>query len=126
MIEECVALVGVDLNTADEAVLRHVPGLHKATAKALVQERAKVGRFSEREDLKKVPGVGKRRYQDAVGFTRVYPAPGTSTSISRRAMCVSERCCPSTRVVVCSPFLFDQGLPKRESIPTHTGSPMLC
>jgi hypothetical protein len=80
IIEECVALVGVDLNTACEAVLRRVPGLNKTIAKALVGKRADVGRFTSRGDLLKIAGIGKRKFQDAVGFTRVFPTAGAKFS----------------------------------------------
>ena len=67
---ECIGDVGVDINTASESLLRFVPGLNRKTAKAIVQYREKRN-FSNRLELRNVPGIGPITYQHSVGFLLV-------------------------------------------------------
>jgi protein Tex len=71
-IEDCVCEVGVDLNTAGSAMLGRVAGLNHRTADNIVAVRATVGAFRTREELKRVPGVSERVYEQAAGFVRVH------------------------------------------------------
>lgn len=70
-VEYCVNAVGVDLNTASAALLQHISGLNETVAKNLIQYRDEHGAFSTREELKKVPRMGEKTYQQAVGFLRI-------------------------------------------------------
>jgi protein Tex len=71
-IEDCVCEVGVDLNTASSAMLGRVAGLNHRVADNVVAVRSTVGAFRTREDLKRVPGISERVYEQAAGFVRVY------------------------------------------------------
>jgi protein Tex len=71
-IEDCVCDVGVDLNHASSAMLGRIAGLNHRIADNIVAVRSTVGPFGTREDLKRVPGIGERVYEQAAGFVRVY------------------------------------------------------
>ncbi len=70
-IEDAVASVGVDLNTASRALLARVPGLSPALAAAVVEHRAARGPFATRRGLLEVPGVTPDVFEQAAGFLRV-------------------------------------------------------
>lgn len=71
VVEDAVAAVGVDVNTASPALLRRVPAVGPTLAKALVAERDANGPFVTREDLRRVRGLGPKTFEQAVGFLRV-------------------------------------------------------
>lgn len=71
VVESCVNTVGVNLNTASASLLNHVSGLSKTISENIVKYREKIGKFTNREILMDVPGVGAFRYQQAAGFLRV-------------------------------------------------------
>ena len=72
VIEDCVCEVGVDLNTGSAALLGRVAGLNHRLADNIVAIRTTVGPFRTREDLRRVPGVSERVFEQASGFLRVY------------------------------------------------------
>ncbi len=63
--------IGADVNTASEELLRHIAGLNKNVAKALVAYRNEKGLFKSRDQLNKVKGLGDKAYQQAAGFLRI-------------------------------------------------------
>jgi uncharacterized protein len=71
VIEDCVNEVGVDLNTASSAMLGRVSGLNHRLADNIVAVRTTVGVFRTREDLRRVPGISERAFEQAAGFVRV-------------------------------------------------------
>ena len=71
VVEDCVNAVGVDLNTASASLLQRVSGLNATTAKNIVAYREENGAFSARSQLKKVPKLGPKAYQQCAGFLRV-------------------------------------------------------
>ena len=71
VVEDCVNAVGVDLNTASQSLLRQVSGLTAATAKNIVAYREENGAFTSRAQVKKVPKLGPKAYQQCAGFLRV-------------------------------------------------------
>jgi uncharacterized protein len=71
VVEDCVNAVGVDLNTASVSLLQQVSGLTAATAKNVVAYREENGAFTTRTQLKKVPKLGPKAYQQCAGFLRV-------------------------------------------------------
>ena len=71
VVEDCVNAVGVDLNTASPSLLQRVSGLTSATAKNIVVYREENGAFSSRAQLKKVPKLGPKAFQQCAGFLRV-------------------------------------------------------
>ena len=71
VVEDCVNAVGVDVNTASPSLLQRVSGLNKTTAKNIVAYREENGPFSSRKELKKVPKLGPKAFQQCAGFLRV-------------------------------------------------------
>eukprot|EP01065_Artemidia_motanka_P009393 TRINITY_DN14796_c0_g1_i1.p1 TRINITY_DN14796_c0_g1~~TRINITY_DN14796_c0_g1_i1.p1 ORF type:complete len:743 (+),score=205.51 TRINITY_DN14796_c0_g1_i1:75-2303(+) len=73
-MKSVVSSAGVDVNTASPHTLRFVAGLHRATASAIAAHRSAVpgGRFSSREELRKVKGLGPKSFQQCAGFLRLY------------------------------------------------------
>lgn len=70
-VESCVNRVGVDLNTASFALLRHVAGINERTAQKIVEFRNEKGRFKSRVELRAVPGFGPKTFEQAAGFLRI-------------------------------------------------------
>jgi uncharacterized protein len=71
VVEDCVNSVGVDVNTASSAILGYIAGLNKSIAQQIVDFRKENGRFDNRQDLKKVPRLGERTFEQAAGFLRI-------------------------------------------------------
>lgn len=71
IVEDCVNKVGVDVNTASVALLTRVSGLNKTLAENLVRFRDENGSFATREQLKQVPRMGEKAFQQAAGFLRI-------------------------------------------------------
>jgi uncharacterized protein len=71
VVEACVNAVGVDVNTASAPLLTRVAGVGAALAKNIVAYREEHGRFRARRDLKRVPKLGARAFEQAAGFLRV-------------------------------------------------------
>ena len=71
VVVSCVNGVGVELNTASAPLLERVSGLTPALAKAIVEWRDANGKFSSREQLKKVKGLGPKAFEQCAGFLRI-------------------------------------------------------
>ncbi|MDX1778632.1 MAG: helix-hairpin-helix domain-containing protein, partial [Thermodesulfobacteriota bacterium] len=71
VVESCVNKVGVELNTASKQLLSYVSGLGPKRAQSIVEYRDEHGPFRSREELKKVPGLGKKAFEQAAGFLRI-------------------------------------------------------
>ena len=71
VVEDCVNTVGVDVNTASRSLLEQVSGLTAATAKNIVAYREENGPFTGRNQLKKVPKLGPKAFEQCAGFLRV-------------------------------------------------------
>lgn len=71
VVESCVNHVGVELNTASGALLKHVSGLSAKVANEVVNYRQTNGSFNKRSELKKVKGLGPKTFQQAAGFLRI-------------------------------------------------------
>ena len=71
VVEDCVNAVGVDVNTASPSLLQRVSGLNATTAKIVVVYREENGPFTSRAQLKKVPKLGPKAFQQCAGFLRV-------------------------------------------------------
>ena len=74
VVESCVNLVGVDVNTASPNLLAFVSGLGPSLAKSIVQRRDAKGEFKSRADLLKVPRLGPKAFEQAAGFLRIHGA----------------------------------------------------
>ncbi len=74
VVESCVNNVGVGLNTASKHLLAYVSGLGQVLAENIVEYRAKNGLFQSRRDLKKVPRLGEKAFEQCAGFLRIEEA----------------------------------------------------
>jgi protein Tex len=74
VVESCVNLVGVELNTASKHLLSYVSGLGPALAQNIVDYRAKNGAFTSRNELKTVPRLGAKAFEQSAGFLRIHGA----------------------------------------------------
>jgi uncharacterized protein len=72
VVESCIGRVGVDVNTAPQALLARVAGLSAGAAAAVVEHRAKHGPFRSRRQLLEVPRMSEKAFEQAAGFLRVY------------------------------------------------------
>nr|XP_026495345.1 S1 RNA-binding domain-containing protein 1 isoform X2 [Vanessa tameamea] len=70
-VEKVVSLVGVDINTASQAMLRRISGLNESRAKKIISYRQDNGSFKMRAEILKVSGIGKITYQQCAGFLKV-------------------------------------------------------
>ncbi|MCL2488818.1 MAG: helix-hairpin-helix domain-containing protein, partial [Oscillospiraceae bacterium] len=71
VVEACVNTVGVDLNTASAPLLARVAGINTGVAKSIVAYRTENGIFTARTQLKKVPKLGAKAFEQAAGFLRI-------------------------------------------------------
>jgi uncharacterized protein len=71
VVEDAVNAVGVDLNTASPALLTRISGLSDSLAKAVVEHRDSIGRFTSRKQLKDVPRLGAKAFELCAGFLRI-------------------------------------------------------
>lgn len=91
-VESCVNYVGVDLNTASAALLSYVAGISKNVAKNIVAFREENGAFKARKELRSVPGIGPKTFQQAAGFLRIrsFEDPFAITPIHPESYHVAE------------------------------------
>lgn len=71
VVDTVVNQVGVNINTASPALLSHVSGLNKTISENIVKYRDDHGRISSREEIKKVPRLGTKAFEQAAGFLRI-------------------------------------------------------
>ncbi|WP_142318233.1 Tex family protein [Bacillus cereus] len=71
VVETAVNQVGVNVNTASVALLQYVSGLSKTVAKNIVAKREEDGKFTKRTELKKIPRLGAKTYEQCIGFLRI-------------------------------------------------------
>ena len=71
VVETAVNQVGVNVNTASPSLLQHVAGLSKTVANNIVNKRNEEGKFTNRKQLKKIPRLGAKTYEQGIGFLRI-------------------------------------------------------
>ncbi|HLR72095.1 MAG TPA: Tex family protein, partial [Pseudogracilibacillus sp.] len=71
VVETAVNQVGVNVNTASPALLQYVSGLSKTVANNIVKQRNEKGKFKNRKELKEIPRLGAKTYEQGVGFLRI-------------------------------------------------------
>ncbi|MHA6259815.1 Tex family protein [Sporosarcina sp. CAU 1771] len=93
VVETAVNRVGVNVNTASSSLLQYVAGLSKTVAENIVKSREENGLYTKRNQLKKVPRLGAKTYEQAIGFLRVPDAadPFDSTGIHPESYKVAEQ-----------------------------------
>jgi len=92
VVVSCVNYIGVDINTASSSLLTYVSGLSKRVANNIVKFRDTNGKFNERDDLKKISGVGAKLFEQAAGFLKISKGtnPLDSTFIHPESYKVTE------------------------------------
>ncbi len=93
VVEDCVNLVGVDINTASYSLLSRVSGLNSGLARSIVEYRDEHGAFPNRETLKQVPRLGEKSFEQAAGFLRIMGGdnPLDMSSVHPEAYPIIER-----------------------------------
>ncbi len=71
VVETVVNQVGINVNTASAALLQYVAGLSKTVAANIVKKRDEIGKFTSRKELKDIPRLGAKTYEQCIGFLRV-------------------------------------------------------
>ncbi|WP_340082620.1 Tex family protein [Terribacillus sp. FSL K6-0262] len=71
VVETAVNQVGVNVNTASESLLQYVSGFSKTVAANVVKQRNEIGKFTSRKQLKAIPRLGNKTYEQSIGFLRV-------------------------------------------------------
>ncbi|RRN67599.1 RNA-binding transcriptional accessory protein [Peribacillus simplex] len=71
VVETAVNQVGVNVNTASSSLLQYVAGLSKSVAQNIVKKREVEGKFASRKELKKIPRLGAKTYEQCIGFLRI-------------------------------------------------------
>jgi uncharacterized protein len=102
VIESCVNRVGVDLNTSSWTLLRYVAGIHERTAINIVKYRDENGRFRSRVQLREVPGIGPKTFEQAAGFLRIRQAdnPLDATAVHPESYHIVEQIAASLNVSI--------------------------
>lgn len=93
VVETVVNRVGVNVNTASSSLLQYVAGLSKTVANNIVQQREAEGKFSNRKQLKKIPRLGAKTFEQCIGFLRIQDGehPLDATSIHPESYAQTER-----------------------------------
>ena len=92
-VENCVNLVGVNLNTASSHLLTYISGLGPQLAQNIVNYRAEHGAFHSRKELMKVPRMGAKAFEQCAGFLRIPGAknPLDNTAVHPESYCIVEQ-----------------------------------
>jgi uncharacterized protein len=92
-VVRCVNSVGININTASKNLLSYVSGIGEKMAENIVQYRTENGPFTERKQLKKVPRLGEKAYQQAAAFIRIQNAknPLDNSAVHPEAYPVVEK-----------------------------------
>ncbi|MGV4414548.1 Tex family protein [Chryseobacterium sp. T1] len=98
----CVNSVGINLNTASKSLLSYVSGIGEKMAENIVAYRSENGAFASRKDLKKVPRLGEKAYQQAAGFLRIKSAvnPLDNSSVHPEAYSLVEKIAKDLKISV--------------------------
>ncbi|CDQ21492.1 uncharacterized protein SAMN05192559_111106 [Halobacillus karajensis] len=71
IVETAVNQVGVNVNTASSSLLQYVSGLSKTVANNIVKKREELGKFTKRSELKDIPRLGAKTFEQSIGFLRI-------------------------------------------------------
>jgi protein Tex len=101
-VETCVNRVGVDLNTASFALLRHVAGINERVAEKIVAYRNENGRFRSRTQLTAISGFGPKTFEQAAGFLRIRDGdqPLDMTAVHPESYPIVERIAQSLNLTI--------------------------
>lgn len=116
VVESCVNSVGVDLNTASHSLLGHVAGVNSAVAKNIVAYREEAGGFTARNQLLKVPKLGKKAYEQCAGFLRI---PGAKNKLDATAVHPESYSAAKALLELCGCAPADIGTPAMAQLPAR-------
>ncbi len=131
VVQDCVNAVGVDVNTASIALLTYISGLSEGLAKNIVAMRNANGPFKNRDELKKVPKLGPKAFEQAAGFLRIMngmnPLDASAVHpeaypIVRRILSRNQRDIKS----VIGDVAFLRGINPEDYTDEHFGLPTVC
>lgn len=93
VVEDCVNTVGVNLNTASPSLLAYVSGINKSVAKNIIDYKEANGSFTNRNQLKKVKGLGPKAFEQSAGFLRIVNAdnPLDNTAVHPESYKIAEK-----------------------------------
>ena len=99
-VESCVNSVGVDVNMASASLLSYVAGIGPKLAQAIVSHRDANGRFADRRQIRKVPKLGPKAFEQAAGFLRIREGkqPLDNSAVHPESYAVVERMATSLKV----------------------------
>lgn len=102
VVMKCVNKVGINLNTASKSLLSYVSGIGEKMAENIVQYRAENGAFTSRAQLKKVPRLGEKAYQQAAAFIRIKNAenPLDDSAVHPEAYPIVQKMAKDLKVTV--------------------------
>ncbi|MCA0362904.1 MAG: RNA-binding transcriptional accessory protein [Bacteroidetes bacterium] len=123
VVESCVNLVGVELNTASKNLLSYVSGIGESIAQNIVDYRTKNGKFTSRNELKKVPRLGEKAFEQAAGFLRIHGAenPLDNSAVHPERYKIVEKMAKSISTDIPS-LIKNESLRKSIKIQDFTGS----
>lgn len=101
-VVKCVNSVGINLNTASKSLLSYVSGIGEKMAENIVAYRAENGAFTDRKQLKKVPRLGEKAYQQAAAFVRIKEAknPLDNSAVHPEAYSIVEKMAKDLKISV--------------------------
>ncbi len=102
VVERAVNRVGVNLNTASYQLLTQISGLNKTTAKNIVKYRDEHGKYTNRQQLKAVPRLGPKAFQQSVGFLRIVNGdnPLDNTDVHPESYPIAKKIMDSAQISV--------------------------
>jgi protein Tex len=130
VVESCVNMVGVSLNTASRHLLMYISGLGPGLALSIVEYRKVKGPFKSRLELLEVPGLGEKAYEQCAGFLRIQDGtnPLDNSAVHPESYYIVEKMAGDLKMDVCS-LLKDGAVRKRINLNDYmdekTGLPTL-
>ncbi|WP_140936611.1 Tex family protein [Sphingobacterium lumbrici] len=119
-VMSCVNAVGVELNTASKQILSYISGLGPSLAQQIVNYRKENGPFSSRRELKKVPRLGDKAFEQAAGFLRIRNAshPLDASAVHPERYALVEQMAKDLRVEV-SDLIKDENVRKQINLKAY-------
>ena len=102
VVVRCVNSVGININTASKSLLSYVSGIGEKTAENIVAYRSEIGSFEDRKQLKKVPRLGDKAYQQAAAFIRIKDGknPLDNSAVHPEAYSIVEKMAKDLKISV--------------------------
>lgn len=119
VVQSCVNLVGVNLNTASKSLLTYVSGLNEQTAQHIIHYRNEHGAFTSRNELKKVPRLGAKTFEQCAAFLRIPGAKNIldSTAVHPESYAVVEQIAKANRCTI-KDLVANESI-RKQIVPAH-------